>query len=47
MLLPILLKNGLSTADVCRLAGVPAQSYADRRRGRVHIGRKRRFVGKR
>jgi hypothetical protein len=46
MLLSIILKYGLSPADACRLAGLPAENYGDRRRGRVHIGRQRRFVGK-
>lgn len=46
MLLAILVKYGLSTADARRLAGLPAGSYGDRRRGRARIGRQRRFVGK-
>lgn len=46
MLLSLMVKYELSPADVCRLAGLPVESYADRRRGRIHIGRKRRFVGK-
>lgn len=46
MLLSVMVKYGLSAADVCRLAGLPVENYADRRRGRVHIGRKRRFLGK-
>jgi hypothetical protein len=46
MLLSIMVKHGLSPADVCRLAGLPVENYSDRRRGRVYIGRPRRFVGK-
>ena len=46
MLLSLMLKFGLSPADVCRIAGFSASNYADRRRGRVHVGRRRRFVGK-
>ena len=45
MLLSIMVKYGFSAADVRRLAGLPVESYADRR-GRVHIGRQRRFIGK-
>jgi hypothetical protein len=45
MLLGIMVKNGLSAADVSRLAGLPVESFADSRRGRVHIGRKRRSIG--
>jgi hypothetical protein len=46
MLLTIIVQHGLSAADARRLAGLPVENYADRRRGRVYIGRKRRFVGK-
>jgi hypothetical protein len=47
MLLTIMVKRRLSTGDACRLAGLPIENFSDRRRGRVHIGRQRRFVGKR
>lgn len=46
MLLSVMVNYGLSPANVCRLAGLPVENYADRRRSRVHIGRPRRFVGK-
>jgi transcriptional regulator with XRE-family HTH domain len=35
----------VSPADARRIAGLPPENYGDRRRNRVHIGRKRKFIG--
>ena len=35
----------VSPADARRIAGLPPENYSDRRRNRVHIGRKRKFTG--
>ena len=35
----------VSPADVRRIASLPPENYGDRRRNRVHIGRKRKFIG--
>jgi hypothetical protein len=46
LLLSVMVHYGVLPSDACRLAGLQAGDYSDRRRGRVHIGRKRRFIGK-
>ena len=35
----------VSPADARRIAGLPPENHTDRRRNRVHIGRKRKFIG--
>jgi hypothetical protein len=35
----------VSPADARRIAGLPAENYGDRRRNRVYVGRKRKFIG--
>jgi len=34
-----------NVSDARRIAGLPPENYGDRRRNRVHIGRKRKFIG--
>jgi hypothetical protein len=36
---------GVSPADVRRIAGLPPENLGDRRRNRVRVGRKRKFIG--
>lgn len=37
--------SDVSPADARRIAGLPAENYGDRRRNRVYVGRKRKFIG--
>lgn len=46
MLLSIMLTYGISPVQARLMARLPVENYRDRRRGRVHIGRSRHFVGK-
>jgi hypothetical protein len=46
VVLALMLTYGVSPVQARLMAGLPVENYRDRRRGRIQIGRPRRFVGK-
>jgi hypothetical protein len=46
IVLSLMLIYGISPVQARLMAGLPVENYRDRRRGRIHVGRRRRFVGK-